>query len=81
MSDTGRGPRSGDRTRTRHDDALGELGCRPELKRALGNVHGFAAGTSRISFACHWFVQRHRTGVLAEHRSEAQDPTAPPSNL
>ncbi|MFJ7088282.1 APC family permease [Streptomyces griseus] len=29
-------------------------------------------------FAYYWFVQRHRTGVLAEHRFEAQDdPTAP----
>ncbi|MFF8467590.1 APC family permease [Streptomyces griseus] len=30
-------------------------------------------------FAYYWFVQRHRTGVLAEHRVEAQDdPTAAP---
>ncbi|CAO0833984.1 hypothetical protein SMICM17S_12695 [Streptomyces microflavus] len=31
-------------------------------------------------FAYYWFVQRHRTGVLAEHRFEAEDPTVPPQN-
>ncbi|MGW7272623.1 APC family permease [Streptomyces sp. NPDC054864] len=31
-------------------------------------------------FAYYWFVQRHKTGVLAEHRFEqAVDPTSPPS--
>ncbi|MDA5279609.1 APC family permease [Streptomyces sp. Isolate_45] len=38
------------RTQTEHDDdALGELGYRPELKRTLGNFHTFAAGISYIS--------------------------------
>ncbi|NEE29430.1 amino acid permease, partial [Streptomyces sp. SID7982] len=31
------------------DDALGELGYKPELKRTLGNFHTFAAGISYIS--------------------------------
>ncbi|WP_240508930.1 APC family permease [Streptomyces agglomeratus] len=38
------------RTQTQQDDdALGELGYRPELKRTLGNFHTFAAGISYIS--------------------------------
>jgi urea carboxylase system permease len=38
------------RTQTQHDDdALGELGYRPELVRTLGNFHTFAAGVSYIS--------------------------------
>lgn len=28
-------------------------------------------------FAYYWFVQRHKTGVLAEHRVQATDPTSP----
>ncbi|CAO0832263.1 hypothetical protein SMICM17S_02042 [Streptomyces microflavus] len=46
----GSAPGSGDRTQTQHDDdALGEMGYRPELKRTLGNFHTFAAGISYIS--------------------------------
>ncbi|MFD5098423.1 APC family permease [Streptomyces albidochromogenes] len=44
------GPEGAARTQTQHDDdALGELGYRPELKRTLGNFHTFAAGVSYIS--------------------------------
>ncbi len=31
-------------------------------------------------FAYYCFVQRHRTGVLAEHRPQPADPTVPPSS-
>ncbi|XXZ51987.1 hypothetical protein AAGT00_29780 [Streptomyces cavourensis] len=31
-------------------------------------------------FAYYWFVQRHRTGVLAEHRPQPADTTVPPSS-
>ncbi|MBT2507837.1 amino acid permease [Streptomyces sp. ISL-98] len=51
-TDAGRGPEPAGpvRTQTQHDDdALGELGYRPELKRSLGNFHTFAAGISYIS--------------------------------
>ncbi|MGR8006995.1 APC family permease [Streptomyces hypolithicus] len=44
------GPADAARTQTQEDDdALGELGYRPELKRTLGNFHTFAAGVSYIS--------------------------------
>ncbi|MFD9220693.1 APC family permease [Streptomyces sp. NPDC060064] len=44
------GPAGAARTQSQHDDdALGELGYRPELKRTLGNFHTFAAGISYIS--------------------------------
>jgi hypothetical protein len=36
----------------------------------------FVAVIAGGGFAYHWFVQRHRTGVLAEHRSAA-GPAAP----
>ncbi|MET9518289.1 APC family permease [Streptomyces sp. NPDC002994] len=43
-------PEVAPRTQTQHDDdALGELGYRPELVRTLGNFHTFAAGVSYIS--------------------------------
>ncbi|MFD4942379.1 APC family permease [Streptomyces sp. NPDC058239] len=43
-------PESGLRTEaSSDDDALTELGYRPELKRTLGNFHTFAAGISYIS--------------------------------
>ncbi|MER6017033.1 APC family permease [Streptomyces anulatus] len=45
-----RGPAAGARSRDQDDDdALGELGYRPELRRTLGNFHTFAAGISYIS--------------------------------
>jgi hypothetical protein len=31
-------------------------------------------------FAYYWFVQRHRTGVLAEHRYTAADTPLPPAS-
>ncbi|MFD6875658.1 MULTISPECIES: APC family permease [unclassified Streptomyces] len=51
-TEAGQGPEPAGpaRTQTEHDDdALGELGYRPELKRTLGNFHTFAAGISYIS--------------------------------
>ena len=33
----------------------------------------FVAVIAGGGFAYYWFVQRHRTGVLAEHRSQAPD--------
>ncbi|MDI3423609.1 APC family permease [Streptomyces luteolus] len=50
-TDTGSGPDPvPSRSQGEHDDdALGELGYRPELKRTLGNFHTFAAGVSYIS--------------------------------
>ncbi|MFF3457278.1 APC family permease [Streptomyces sp. NPDC002730] len=51
-TETGGGPdpAGAARTQSQHDDdALGELGYRPELKRTLGNFHTFAAGISYIS--------------------------------
>ncbi|MFI6807534.1 hypothetical protein ACIBO6_21320 [Streptomyces luteogriseus] len=35
----------------------------------------FVAVIGGGGFAYYWFVQRHRTGVLAEHRSQATDTT------
>ncbi|NUK77875.1 amino acid permease [Streptomyces lunaelactis] len=44
------GPAGAARTQSQHDDdALGELGYKPELRRTLGNFHTFAAGISYIS--------------------------------
>ncbi|MEU5001597.1 APC family permease [Streptomyces sp. NPDC021622] len=46
----GPGPAVPEKTQGEHDDdALGELGYKPELKRTLGNFHTFAAGISYIS--------------------------------
>ncbi|NBE55871.1 APC family permease [Streptomyces boluensis] len=46
----GQGPDVPEKSQGEHDDdALGELGYRPELKRTLGNFHTFAAGISYIS--------------------------------
>ncbi|MDX6346204.1 MAG: hypothetical protein QOF84_994 [Streptomyces sp.] len=49
---TASGPASSHNTATPEltdDDALAELGYKPELKRTLGNFHTFAAGISYIS--------------------------------
>lgn len=40
----------------------------------------FVAVIAGGGFAYYWFVQRHRTGVLAEHRSEVP-PGAPAAPL
>ncbi|MFI6082796.1 APC family permease [Streptomyces sp. NPDC051217] len=58
---------------------------RAEVYNATGPQHwylrwgaflfvGIVAGGG---FAYYWFVQRHKTGVLAEHRFQASDPTTP----
>ncbi|MFI8003025.1 APC family permease [Streptomyces sp. NPDC086010] len=62
---------------------------RAEVYNATGPQHWYLRWGAFVfvgivgggGFAYYWFVQRHRTGVLESHRSEANDPAepAPPS--
>ncbi|MFG2501024.1 APC family permease [Streptomyces sp. NPDC048441] len=60
---------------------------RAEVYNATGAQHWYLRWGAFVfigivacgGFAYYWFVQRHKAGVLAEHRFEAPDPTSPPS--
>lgn len=61
---------------------------RAEVYNATGPQHWYLRWGAFVfigivacgGFAYYWFVQRHKAGVLAEHRfEEAADPTTPPS--
>ncbi|MFE4611660.1 APC family permease [Streptomyces niveus] len=60
---------------------------RAEVYNATGPQHWYLRWGAFVfigivalgGFAYYWFVQRHKTGVLAEHRFQAADPSSPPA--
>ena len=80
--------------RAAESDELSEFGYDQQLDRTIGKFASFAAGVSYIAILtgtsqlfyfgfglggpAYWSVQRHRTGVLAEHQAAA---TGAPSAL
>ena len=56
-----------------HDD-VADFGYNQQLDRSIGRFAGvvFFGG-----LAYHWFVQRHKTGVLESHRFQSESAAVP----
>jgi hypothetical protein len=55
-----------------HDDQPDVAGRR-RLQRFWPPALLFVGVVALGGFSCYWLVQRHRTGVLAEHQAPAQE--------